>query len=168
MTLTQRQRLATLSVVLLTMLVISAVSSNQSVDDGVVRPVIKSPELTLSEVNGKALSLDPAKISRSPEETPATDLFASKSWLPPPPSAPVVVAPPPAPMAPPLPFRYVGQLGESDGKVVIYLAQGDDVHTVRVGEQIAGQYRLDSMDESKLTLTYLPMNQQQMLVIPPR
>jgi len=68
-----------------------------------------------------------------------------------------------------LDYETVADPGFSpDGKVIVYLARGEDVYTVKVGDLIEAQYRLDSLDETRATLTYLPMNQQQMLAILPR
>ena len=52
---------------------------------------------------------------RPPLGEPRADLFGSNSWQPPPPK--VVAAPPPKPVAPPVPYRFAGQLiqGERPG-----------------------------------------------------
>jgi hypothetical protein len=90
------------------------------------------------------------------------DLFPPQSWHPPPTPTPVVVAPPPLPpQAPPLPFKYVGRWDAGEG-VSIFLAQGDRVVSVRVGENLA-QWHLDSVDASGMNFTYLPLQQQRQL-----
>lgn len=172
MTLTKQQRGVVLGILLVATLAVTAVSSNETVDDGVVRPLVKTADvITRSDHKAGKMTLsrlDLGQINRDAEDVAAVDVFASKSWAPPPVKVTPVVSPPVVPVAPPLPFRYVGQLEDGDGKVTIYLARGDDVHTVRVGDLLAEQYRLDAMDNGQIILTYLPMNQQQMLAIPPR
>jgi hypothetical protein len=98
--------------------------------------------------------------------TPAGDPFRTLSWqsvaeaearrnAPPPP-------PPPKPQAPPLPFIYMGKLIE-DGRIVVFLTQGDRNHIVRQGDTIDGTYRVDAVTEQGLSLTYLPLKQRQEL-----
>jgi hypothetical protein len=172
MKLTNRQRHIALGIALVMILAISAVSSNEAVDDGVVRPVMRLTDRGQTSVSDPrriaVAALDPRKISRDEGEAATVDVFAAKSWTPPPPIQAPVAVQPAVPVAPPLPFRYVGQMSEPDGKVIVYLARGEDVYTVKVGDLIEAQYRLDSLDETRATLTYLPMNQQQMLAILPR
>ncbi len=170
MTITKQQRGIVLGILLMATLAVTAVSSNEAVDDGVVKPVVKTVDVVGSDSKAVKVTLsrlDLGRVSRGAEEVAVVDVFAPKSWLPPPVVAPAV-AQPVVPVAPPMPFRYVGQLEASEGKVTIYLARGETVYTVRVGDVLDEQYRLDAMDNGQITLTYLPMNQQQMLAIPPR
>ncbi len=171
MTITKQQRGIVLGILLMVTLAVTAVSSNEAVDDGVVRPVVKTLDVVGN--NSKPVKvaisrLDLGRVSRDAEEVAVVDVFALKSWLPPPPVVAPMATRPVVPVAPPVPFRYVGQLEASEGKVTIYLARGETVYTVRVGDVLDEQYRLDAMDNGQITLTYLPMNQQQMLAIPPR
>lgn len=100
-------------------------------------------------------------------EEPA-NAFQSKSWYVPPPPPPPVVAPPPppppAPVAPPLPFTYLGQYQDKD-KPVIFLVRGDRVLTVSAGDIIEGTYRVEGIVGTSLGLTYLPLNIKQTLNI---
>lgn len=124
------------------------------------RPQPVAPALDLGRLKGRG-----GKAS--------TDAFAAKSWDAPPPSAASrrrpeqeaeVLVPPPPPQAPPLPFRYVGMLGEDDA-VTVFLAVGERDLAARVGETIDGSYRLESADGRNLVFTYLPLGQQQTLFI---
>ncbi|EEA01150.1 hypothetical protein BH160DRAFT_3584 [Burkholderia sp. H160] len=96
----------------------------------------------------------------------ANNPFAASSWLPPPP--PVVVAPaPPAPVAPPtappVPFTYLGELDAKAAKPQVFLSNGDRLLIVSPGEVIDAQYRVESVSESDVVLTYLPLNERQVL-----
>jgi len=72
--------------------------------------------------------------------------------------------PPPPPQAPPLPFTYVGKLVEGDKVTVFLVRQGQDQnYIVRDGDAIDGIYRVETIDERTLILTYMPLNQQQTL-----
>lgn len=97
----------------------------------------------------------------------AHDPFTASSWLPPPP----VVPPPPEtrpapPTAPPVPFVYLGQQDAKAAKPQVFLGNGDQLLIVSPGDVIGGQYRVDSVSESNVVLTYLPLNQVQMVLIP--
>lgn len=91
-------------------------------------------------------------------------LFGTQSWTPPPPPPPVNAGPPPPPTAPELPFTFLGKKNE-DAKWEVYLAHGDTTLIVQEKSVIEGTYRVDSIKPPLLTLTYLPMNQQQTLPI---
>ncbi len=91
-------------------------------------------------------------------------LFASQSWVPPPPPLKVIALPPPAPVAPPLPFSFLGKKNE-DGQWEVYLARGEQTFIVRLQSVIENNYRVDAIKPPMLTLTYLPLNQVQTLTI---
>jgi hypothetical protein len=170
----ERHRLAILGVLLAATLAVTAFSSSDDEAGGVVQPSVrKSPPTTVEGSDAQSARasiarLDLSGLTRDANETVLADLFAPKSWYVPPPPPPVAATAPPAPVAPPLPFKYVGQLGEISGKNVIYLTKGDTVYTVSVGDVFDSQYRLESVNEAQLTFTYIPMNAQQILPIPRR
>lgn len=90
-------------------------------------------------------------------------VFSTHSWNPPPPELPPPETAPP-PMAPAIPFAYIGKtLGE--GRWEIYLAQGERVHAVKAGDTIDGAWRIDAVAPPVLTVTYLPLGQQQQMNI---
>ncbi|WP_063548793.1 hypothetical protein [Burkholderia territorii] len=97
----------------------------------------------------------------------AHDPFTASSWLPPPPVVPPQPETRPAPpTAPPLPFVYLGQQDPKAAKPQVFLGNGDQLLIVSPGDVIDGQYRVDSVSESNVMLTYLPLNQPQMVPIP--
>lgn len=103
-------------------------------------------------------------VTRIKDGTPMDDPFASKPInVEPPPSQPTLL-PPSAPKAPPLPYAYLGKMIE-DGKTVIFLGKQDNNYSVRVGETLEGQYRLDEVNDQTITLVYLPLNEKQVLSI---
>lgn len=122
--------------------------------------------------NDKAdLRLPLEKIKRRTAVQPAGDLFAVSTLQRPPPAplpAPVTITPPAAPAppsAPPLPYTYMGKFTDATGKLIIFLAKGDSGTTVSLGELIDGTYRVQSMDDKQLTLTYVPLGINQTLAI---
>lgn len=98
--------------------------------------------------------------------TSPSNLFASQTWKPPPtpPPPPSKPVPPPPPMAPPLPYVFLGKKSE-DGKWEVYLARGEQTYIAREQSIIEGQYRIDAIKPPTLSLTYLPLSQQQTLTI---
>lgn len=96
-----------------------------------------------------------------------SDPFQPKNWFVSPlPSRPVVVQQA-APLAPPLPFTYMGKFEDtSSGKLVIYLAKGDQALQVSEGDTFDGNvYRLSKIEKGILVFDYLPLLTQQRLVI---
>ena len=55
---------------------------------------------------------------------------------------------------------------EIDGKLVIYLSKGDTVHVVGAGDVIDSQYRVESITETQVTITYIPLTTRQVLPTP--
>lgn len=88
---------------------------------------------------------------------------------PPPPPAYTPPPPPPPPMAPPFPHRWVGRLldeaSEPGGKALpvarAVLAGPVSTWVVKAGDVIEGTWRVDQIQERRMRLTYLPLQQQQ-------
>jgi hypothetical protein len=88
------------------------------------------------------------------------DLFGSQSLAPPLPSAaPAQADVPPlpsGPVAPSIPFTYLGKKA-ADGKWEVYLGRGDDTLIVHDQMVIDGSYRVEAINPPTLTLVYLPL-----------
>jgi hypothetical protein len=107
--------------------------------------------------------------AHAPLAAPAvTNVFAATSWQPaPPPPAPAPVpAPAPAaaalPVAPPLPFRFLGRYVDA-GVQVVMLVKGEQLYLVAVGDTIDQAYRVDRVSGTTVELTYLPLQLKQSL-----
>lgn len=131
-------------------------------------PVVRNGTSAAPEVAREAM---PVGVDRS-RSVPATkgNAFAVLNWQPPP--APVrAVAPPPppppppaAPVAPPLPFSFVGLLEKGGARPQAFLAKGESLLVVGVGDVIDNNtYRVDSLAPQQVVLTYLPLNTVQTL-----
>src|SRR5712671_3398568 len=88
----------------------------------------------------------------------AADPFSAHSWTPRAKPAPVAEAP--APVAPPLPFRFAGQL-QRDSGIEVYLARGEDIFTAREGDTLDGQYKVDSVSATEVSFVHLPTGTRQ-------
>ncbi len=92
-------------------------------------------------------------------------VFLGQNWNPPPPPPPPASnLPPPAPMAPPLPFAYIGK-AVADGAWEVYLARADKTYVVRTHTVIDGTYRVERIAPPLMSVTYLPLNQVQQINI---
>lgn len=110
-----------------------------------------------------------------PTRTPITgssskDPFAARGWLPPPPPPPPPAAlppppPPPPPQAPPVPFRFVGLIEEKSAKPAAFIAKGDALFVVHVGDVVDTNYRVESFNSAQVVVTYLPLKQRQTIEV---
>ena len=81
-----------------------------------------------------------------------------------------IPAPPPeevkqsAPVAPPLPFAYLGKVVDG-GRTTVFVARGEENHSLETGQTVAGTWRVDKITEKAVTFTYLPLRQKQTLAI---
>lgn len=102
---------------------------------------------------------------RSAEPWPAAPADARWSWAsqqpPPPPPPPVQEAA--APMAPAFPYAWVGRYVDDTPRAVI--AGPNRTWVLRQGDEIEGQWRVGAVAERQLTVTYLPLNQDQTVAL---
>ena len=65
---------------------------------------------------------------------------------------------------PPLRFQYLGKIIHNNEMKIILSQSGEKV-VVKLGEKINDQYRIDAMNNEAITLTYLPLDVEQTLII---
>jgi hypothetical protein len=107
--------------------------------------------------------IDWDKLNRSGTiENPAI-LFSEHSWVVEPPKPKVVEMPPPPPVAPPVPFAYMGRFDNSPKGNLIYLATADQSYSVGIGKNVDNFWKLEKEDANNLYFTYLPLNLPQVL-----
>lgn len=114
------------------------------------RAIAGSTMLRLDRLGRRAR---PAEAARAASDPP---LFAVQSWQQPPPPAPPPREPV-EPQAPPFPYTYMGGLTDDNGRTAFF-NRGDRVLNVRVGDTVDGRFRVDHLDESSMTVTYVPLN----------
>jgi hypothetical protein len=87
------------------------------------------------------------------------------AWQPPPPPPPppapppAAAAPPPPPMAPPMPYQMIGRVVEGEGAAAVdvaLLAGPTRALSVKRGDVIDGQWRVEQVSTSGVSLTWLP------------
>lgn len=95
------------------------------------------------------------------------------AWQPPPPPPappappPAAPAPPPPPMAPPMPYQMIGRVVEGEGAKAIevaLLAGPTKALSVRRGDVIDGQWRVEQVSPGGVSLTWLPAKLPQNIV----
>lgn len=149
-------------------------------DSEIAKPAKQSSSRTTSssETTNKQRSVEVGRVelerltkneAYSVDKKSVGDAFNVTSWYVPPPAPrvvakPVVVvpSPPPAPVAPPLPFTYLGRYDDTVARTVI-LSKGERVYTVVVGDVIENNYRVEKFTLGMVHLTYLPLNIEQIL-----
>ncbi|WP_424194632.1 hypothetical protein ACMYR3_03705 [Ampullimonas aquatilis] len=91
------------------------------------------------------------------------NIFPGKNWNPPPPPPPKatkMVAE--KPVAPNLPFTFVGSLKE-EGKSTVFLSDGMKVIVARQNDVLLSSYQVMDIQSGQIIFNYLPLNQQQSL-----
>lgn len=114
-----------------------------------------------------AVDLDLDKLKRRKKEETIANLFAPRSFAPPPIAASVGAskAEPAPPVAPPLPFRYLGRIIDG-GQTAVFVARGDEPYGVEPGQRIDQLYQVDEVTETAVTFIYLPLGTRQSLPLP--
>jgi hypothetical protein len=104
--------------------------------------------------------IDLGKLHRREASVPQHDLFARRNFAGEPRSAPVVNAPA-KPVAPPLPFQYIGKWTQA-GKTDVLVMRGEELVAIEAGQTL-GEYRVDKIGDSSIAFTYLPLKTRQTL-----
>jgi hypothetical protein len=133
----------------------SVVAGRESSTPRVVEPVARID----TRLQAPDADIDLAKLEERVDEGAKVDAFAPRNFSPVIPAQ--ANAAPAKREAPPLPFRYLGKMVE-DGKLSVFLANGDETVTVHAGQRI-GDYRVDKITEAEVRFTYLPLKTKQSL-----
>jgi hypothetical protein len=146
-------------------LVVVALAAVVGVVTGREKPAVELIEAkaTRSEPVVAALDIDLEKLHRGETAASQNDPFARRSFAPAPQQE--ASAPPPAPSAPALPFRYFGKLIEK-GKTEVYVMRGDELISIAAGRQVDNEYRVDSISDTAIGFTYLPLKTKQSMELP--
>jgi hypothetical protein len=102
--------------------------------------------------------IDLDKLRRGEASLPQTDLFSRKNWTE---RAPVAATAPEKPVAPPLPFQYIGKWTQG-GKTEVLLMRDNELLPIEAGKKL-GDYRVDKVSDASISFTYLPLKTKQSL-----
>ena len=110
----------------------------------------------------------PATLPQVVVDAAKRDVFVPYAApLPPAPPAPrapapvvqaAVLLPPPAPQAPALSLRFLGSMIAPSGERLVYLARGDEVVSVVVGDRLEEGYVVSALTAEAVTLVYPPLD----------
>ena len=126
---------------------------------------LSAPHTVVATTSDVAIAVEEKVVAQEESaKLEIVDAFATRTWyVPPPPPPPVKPEPPPKPTAPPLPFAYMGRYEDAESPTVIMLVRGDRLYTVSAGDSIDDTYRVDLVEKGRVELTYLPLQQKQVL-----
>ncbi len=148
-----------------------AIFGDKTPSNGVAEAVVRATPARASSASnapaGTAVFVLPlrARADLIGEAHQAGDgVFGNQNWASPVQAVVAPAGPPPAPVAPPLPFTYLGK-SLQDGRWEVYLARGSMTYIVQNKMVVDGAYRVDAITPPVLSLTYLPLNQVQQLNI---
>lgn len=123
--------------------------------------LIQEPAPRAAAAAGDDIDLE--RLRRGEAKLPQNDPFSRKNFEPQ--RAPAVVSNVPAkPVAPPLPFQYFGRLTEK-GKTDVFVMRGEELISIAAGQNV-GDYRVESVTDSAISFTYLPLKTKQTLDLP--
>jgi hypothetical protein len=110
-----------------------------------------------------APEIDLDKLKRTvAADAPQNDPFATRNFAPAPRAQASAAAASAPKAAPPLPFTYAGWVSQ-DGKTEVYVQRGVELISLEAGQKIEPDYRVDSITDSSIRFTYLPMKTRQVL-----
>jgi hypothetical protein len=95
---------------------------------------------------------------------PQAELFGPQSWQPKAPPQTARAAKPAPPRVPAMPYRYAGKVLH-EGRLKVFLAKGDEVFPVTKGETLDRAYRVESIEDARITLRYLPLGRLQVIPV---
>lgn len=156
-------RLALLLSLLLGLLILNLAATPVQ-NSGQEHDVARMPESANKRQN--ALGPYGAQVGRVKWEPSGEDIFVEASVTlvteepvrPPEPPAPTVPPPAPEPVAPPLPYVVMGKF-KSGEKSTLYLRAGNNTIPVSEGDLLgSGDYKIEGISESEVSIRYLPMN----------
>lgn len=120
---------------------------------------LTDPAIDIFSVSKLSVPSADIAASRQPVVTPPPVI------LPPPPPVEAAPLPPPKPAVPPLPFLFIGKLGDETGQFIVFVSVRGRNYAVKTGDTLIHQYRVDDIRPPTMTVTYLPMNIQQTMSI---
>jgi hypothetical protein len=132
--------------------------------------VLSSPEVRPEQAVAVSEDLDIPKLIRERRSGNRQDLFAGQA---PAPTPVAVVAPPPAvaaaqavPVAPPLPYSYLGRMKNGERTIVYLRRNQQGMLIAESGATLDSAYMVDAISDTAVHFTYLPHGTKQVLNVP--
>lgn len=128
-------------------------------------PTRSLPSETNSALNIVANNTDQLSLLPRTFSTSKVNLFASpviKSFKPRTVQKPHITQP--APVAPTLPFKFIGHW-KDDQKTQVFIDVAGEVTLVKAGQLLNAQYKVINVQDNAIHFLYLPLNQKQTMFI---
>jgi hypothetical protein len=118
-----------------------------------------------TNVTGAQPQADASRGLQLPERSGLSRARGELFGAPPPPPRQIeAAAKAEAPVAPPMPYRFVGKVRQG-GEEQVLVSKGDIVFAVKEGETLDGAYRVLSIRADSIELLYLPLNTRDSLMV---
>ena len=121
-------------------------------------PRAAPPDLELDKLERPALGEPLANLFATPRPAPVARAARA---------VPAAPAAPAVPLTPPVPFRYLGKIVDGE-RTTVFLARNDEHFLAVPGATLAGEYRVEDITSTSITLVYLPLGTRQSVPIPAR
>lgn len=170
-----RGALFRITVVALLALAIATLAGGHADDSGSVSEPADRAHGGAAAIASIAPPNDPAPQGSDAAVDPATDPFAPRGWqavaapvaAPPvaiPPPVAAAPAPAPEPLAPTLPYAFMGQFDDG-GRRLVYLSRNDQTFVVAQGDTIEGAYKVLAMEPTRIEFEHIATGARQSLTI---
>jgi hypothetical protein len=132
-----------------------------SADATSIHPIAASSRTASPAPSGR-IPVEGELPTRAPLAPMQANPFSTPSWLVRTPAA----AAKPAPVAPALPYRFVGR-ATLHGATQVFISSGERVLAVDKGDTLDGQYRVESVGRSEIAFLHLPSGIRQVMQLSP-
>jgi hypothetical protein len=148
-------------------MLLTSIMVSQTIWREKLRPT-SATEIRVEQHNDQHVPINelyPSNIDRDPLVGSNSDPFKVVNFTP----AIIVVAPqpppPPKPSAPTFPYRYFGSMVDIDGKKLIYLQKDGTYYVIFEQQILDGVYRIDAISAAQISITYLPLEEKNIITI---
>lgn len=133
-------------------------------------PGVTPPEAAAqpAEAPSATADLPDLNVIRSRRGGSTLDLFAGQAPAAPAPPPAVVgrAEPSPIPVAPPLPFSYLGRMRNGERAIVYLRKNGQGMLIAESGATLDNQYLVEGISDTAVQFIYLPLGTKQALSLP--
>jgi hypothetical protein len=128
------------------------------------KPAAPTKEVVAANTERAAPQAGAPDLLQLPERSGLSRARGELFGTPPPPqvAAPVVVAP--APVAPPVPYRFVGKVRKGAEEEIL-ISKGDAVFPVKTGDVLDGMYKVEAISAERIELVYVPLGTRDRIAI---
>jgi hypothetical protein len=154
---------AALAVVALVLIASIVNGQGQQADPAAAAPAVAPRAAAGTAAADSLANLDIEKLRSTTKQAAITDVLAHREVPSGDPIAENGAAA--APVAPPLPFSYLGQMIDG-GKTTVFIGHGAEHYIVEAGMTVENNYRVERVTDTQITFVFLPLGTRQVLPVP--